>query len=83
MGECDLCEEYIKQSRDTDIRQQNAKAALDEAEAAYKNARTNVTEQEAARIAARIASRPPDLSDPIEHSNAKLDISVTTQDANP
>jgi len=33
------------------------------------------------RLAARLASTPPDLSDPIEHSNAKLDIAVTTQDA--
>jgi hypothetical protein len=83
LGECDLCEEYIDQSRDADVRQQNAKAALDEAEANYKAAKTGVAEQEALRIAARLESRPPDLSDPIEHSNAKLDISVTTQDNNP
>jgi hypothetical protein len=83
LGECDLCETYIGQSRDADVRQQNAKAALDEAEAAYKNAKTSVTAQEALRIAARLASRPPDLTDPIEHSNAKLDIAVTTQDTNP
>jgi len=83
LGECDLCEEYIDQSRDADVRQQNAKAALDEAEANYKAAKTSVAEQEALRIAARLASRPPELSDPIEHSNAKLDISVTTQDNNP
>ena len=81
LGECDLCESYIGQSRDADVRQQNAKAALDEAEAAYKNARARAAEQEALRIAARLASTPPDLTDPIQHSNAKLEISVTTADA--
>jgi hypothetical protein len=80
LGECDLCETYIGQSRDADVRQQNAKAALDEAEAAYKVAKAKAAEQEALRIAARLAANPADLSDPIEHSNAKLDISVTTQD---
>jgi hypothetical protein len=83
LGECDLCEEYIEKSREADVRQQNAKAALDEADAGYKNARTDVTAQEALRIAARLASRPPDLSDPIEHSNAQLDVAVTTQDIKP
>ena len=82
LGECDLCEEYIDKSRDADVRQQNAKAALDEAEAAYKNAKANVEQQEALRIAARLASDPPDLSDPIEHSDAQLNLDVRTQDNN-
>jgi hypothetical protein len=83
LGDCDLCEDYIGRSRDADVRQQNAKASVDEAEATYRNARARVTEQEALRIAARLASRPADLTDPFEHSNAKLDIAVTTQDTIP
>lgn len=83
LGECDLCEDYIDKSRDADIRQQNAKAALDEAEVEYKKAKTKVVEQEALRIEARLNSNPPDLSDPIEHNNAKLDVTVTNMDNNP
>lgn len=81
LGECDLCEDYIDKSRDADIRQQNAKAALDEAEANYKSAKTKVTEQEALRIEARI--NEGDFSDPIDHTNAKLDIAITNQDNKP
>jgi len=81
LGECDLCEDYIDKSRDADIRQQNAKAVLDEAEENYKAAKTKVTEQEALRIEARI--NDGDFTDPIDHTNAKLDITVTNQDNNP
>jgi hypothetical protein len=80
LGECDLCEPYIQESRAADVRQQNAKAALDEAEVNYKNSRTAISNQEALRIQDRIAGG--DLSDPIEHANGKIDISVTTQDNN-
>lgn len=81
LGECDLCEDYIDKSRAADIRQQNAKAALDEAEIEYKKAKTKVTEQEVLRIAARLNSSPPDLSDPIERNNA-IDITLTNSDDN-
>ncbi|KTC78166.1 hypothetical protein Lbru_2458 [Legionella brunensis] len=83
LGECDLCEDYIDRSRDADIRQQNAKAALDEAEVEYKKAKTKITEQEALRVEARLNATPPDLTDPIEHNNAKIDINVTHHDDNP
>ncbi|KTD23903.1 Uncharacterised protein [Legionella lansingensis] len=83
LGECDLCEDYIDRSRDADIRQQNAKAALDEAEIEYKKAKTKVIEQEALRIAARLNATPPDLTDPIEHNHAKFDITITHPDDNP
>lgn len=76
LGDCDLCEDYIDQSRLADVRQQNAKAALDEAEANYKNSRTAVSDMEALRRQERIAAG--DLSDPIGHSNANLDINLTT-----
>lgn len=77
LGECDLCEDYIDKSREADLRQQNAKAALDEAEVAYKNARTTIAQQEALRMEARLNAAPPDLSDPVDHSNAKIDVTVT------
>lgn len=83
LGECNLCEEYIDRSRDADIRQQNAKAALDEAEVEYKKAKTKVTEQEALRIEARLNASPPDLTDPIDHNNAKIEFTVSHPDDNP
>lgn len=82
LGDCNLCEEYIENSRLADVRQQNAKADIDVAEAAYRQAKAKISEQEAARIQARISANPPDLSDPIEHTNGKIDISVTTQEDN-
>ncbi len=54
LGVCDLCESYIDDSRNADIRQQNAKAALDEAEVEYKKSKTKFVEQETLRLEARL-----------------------------
>lgn len=50
VGDCNACEDFIEQSRLLDLRQQEAKARQEEAEAD--------------RRAQRLAAVPPDLSDP-------------------
>lgn len=74
LGECCACEDYIIDSRKVDIRQGNARAALDEAKAQIDTAEAN-------RRAQRIAADPADLSDPIEHAHGQLHVSVESSSA--
>ncbi|MCI0620804.1 MAG: hypothetical protein L0387_03895, partial [Acidobacteria bacterium] len=64
VGECDACEDYIQKSRLLDLRQQEAKARAETAEASRR-------EQ-------RLASQPPDLSDPVDHSPARIVVDLNT-----
>jgi hypothetical protein len=71
LGECDACEDFIRDSRAIDLRQQAAKAAQEEARARSDNA-------DADRRERRLAADPPDLTDPVDHSPARIVVDVNT-----
>jgi hypothetical protein len=58
VGDCNACEDFIERSRLLDLRQQEAKARQEEAEAD--------------RRAQRLAAVPPDLSDPSPHPASEI-----------
>ena len=69
LGSCEACESYIVESRRVDIRQQDAKAAVDEAKA-------QLDKVEAARREKRLVAEPPDLTDPIEQPRGELYVNL-------
>lgn len=71
VGECDACEDYIVESRKIDLKQQEVKVGLDEARARVENAEANRRER-------RLASQPPDLSEPVDHSPARIVVDLNT-----
>lgn len=70
LGQCDACEDFIRESRLIDLRMQDAKASQEEAEAQ--------------RRGMRLAATPPDLSDPqTVLTGGRVVISVDGNSASP
>jgi hypothetical protein len=64
LGECDACEEYIRDSREIDLRRQRALAGQAEAEARRRRMRLDAT--------------PPDLSDPTKSGRVVINVDGQT-----
>jgi hypothetical protein len=64
LGECDACEEYIRDSREIDLRRQRGLAGQAEAEARRRRMRLDAS--------------PPDLSDPTEHGRVVVNVDGQT-----